>query len=557
MTKFVPKEVLGDSTFVAVYDPESGETGYVRMGDLVDKSETTVTAVTSPGGGSRNRGAVVRAGDAVSGLPAGRLAELLSWMRPTHLPILDPAQFVGMTPITTTGMSIGLAAGEGDYSEDAIRVSTTEAVTNKSLLLPLPAALEAGVATRPVRAGQTVHFRIRCSDWSLVSRLYISFCQDGSYTNRRFINLIADSAGSTHGAKNPTYASRWGNQYRTFPFSATKFLSSGTPTAWGLDSRYFENITGIFFTVSASAAVTFDFDRIYSPEWPAAAVCPIFDGWYTSAREFVAREFLPRGWGAGGSANEIGAGGITPTYADLAGVAALGFDVFCHGHDIAGDGRPQAMSTDVTAQRYALILSQQRRALIDAGVDPTGLKFHQWLQNVGKYGGTDMAGLLRAQGVVAARRPASDAEWGIDPESTANTPAVTVQDIPMYVPVGGRFNRLFISAYENIVQGAGYNSAPVVPANNTLRKAMDYAAWAAQPLHPYHHNILDSPGQYDVSTAFAAEWVAHMDELERAGKIVVLNPTTLESLMWARPGDVFMRWDGEWVYRHDPTRIAF
>lgn len=51
MTKFVPKEVLGDSTFVAVYDPESGDTGYVRMGDLVDKSETTVTAVTSPDGG--------------------------------------------------------------------------------------------------------------------------------------------------------------------------------------------------------------------------------------------------------------------------------------------------------------------------------------------------------------------------------------------------------------------------------------------------------------------------------------------------------------------------
>ena len=53
MAKFVPKEVLGDSTFVAVYDPESGDTGYVRMGDLVSKSETTVTAVTSPGGGNR------------------------------------------------------------------------------------------------------------------------------------------------------------------------------------------------------------------------------------------------------------------------------------------------------------------------------------------------------------------------------------------------------------------------------------------------------------------------------------------------------------------------
>ncbi len=51
MTKFVPKEVLGDSTFVSVYDPESGDTGYVRLGDLVSKSESTVTATTSPGGG--------------------------------------------------------------------------------------------------------------------------------------------------------------------------------------------------------------------------------------------------------------------------------------------------------------------------------------------------------------------------------------------------------------------------------------------------------------------------------------------------------------------------
>lgn len=52
MTKFVPKEILGDSTFVAVYDPESGDTGYVRMGDLVDKSETTVTSVPATGVGS-------------------------------------------------------------------------------------------------------------------------------------------------------------------------------------------------------------------------------------------------------------------------------------------------------------------------------------------------------------------------------------------------------------------------------------------------------------------------------------------------------------------------
>ena len=59
-----------------------------------------VTAVTGPGGGNIKRGTVVTTGNGVSGLPAGRLHELLSWVKPVHLPILDPAQFVGMTPIT-------------------------------------------------------------------------------------------------------------------------------------------------------------------------------------------------------------------------------------------------------------------------------------------------------------------------------------------------------------------------------------------------------------------------------------------------------------------------
>ena len=31
----------------------------------------------------------------------------------------------------------------------------------------------------------------------------------------------------------------------------------------------------------------------------------------------------------------------------------------------------------------------------------------------------------------------------------------------------------------------------------------------------------------------------------------------LTTLTLNRPGPVFQRRDGEWVYRHDPTRIAF
>lgn len=90
MTKFVPKEVLGDSTFVAVYDPESGDTGYVRMGDLVSKSESTVTATTSPGGGI-----AIPVGNAGLFLPAA-LRQGINQPWPAQRPAYDgPIMLIG------------------------------------------------------------------------------------------------------------------------------------------------------------------------------------------------------------------------------------------------------------------------------------------------------------------------------------------------------------------------------------------------------------------------------------------------------------------------------
>ena len=86
---------------------------------------------------------------------------------------------------------------------------------------------------------------------------------------------------------------------------------------------------------------------------------------------------------------------------------------------------------------------------------------------------------------------------------------------------------------------------------------VDHVAQSGLPVHAYNHRIVESPTTGNVTPKFARDWVAHMDELEKQGKILVLNPTTLEQLTYWRPGDVFVRWDGEWVYRHDPTRIAF
>ena len=77
MTKFVPKEVLGDSTFVSVYDPESGDTGYARMGDLVRFGNGTAGAPSITFSGDPDTGLYSAAantlGFAAGGVVAARL----------------------------------------------------------------------------------------------------------------------------------------------------------------------------------------------------------------------------------------------------------------------------------------------------------------------------------------------------------------------------------------------------------------------------------------------------------------------------------------------------
>ncbi len=142
MTKFVPKEVLGDSTFVAVYVPESGDTGYVRLGDLVDKSETTVTAVTSPGGGI--------------GLSAGS-----SRLYPTNPRWWQQVQQQAIRrPLITPGIdSLTLAGSNGGAS--ALVDSTNNPFSSKAVEFTVP---EGGASSKVAYAQATVDVNLTLDD---------------------------------------------------------------------------------------------------------------------------------------------------------------------------------------------------------------------------------------------------------------------------------------------------------------------------------------------------------------------------------------------------------
>lgn len=533
--------------------PDSAIKSWRYLGAGEWEPNDAVRYTTGPGGGNRNRGTVVRAGDVVSGLPAGRLQELLSWMRPTHLPILQPQEHIGMTPIVSGVMTVSHDPTVGDFSGSSIKLAFSGAGT-VSARLPLPAAVEQGVSTRPRRAAGAVHYRMMCDDWSKVTRLYISLAEDGGSTNYWLGNLI-NAGESNFGMHDAAYSARWNNVWRTLVLQSKLFTKQGAAPDWGKSSRYYDGIDGIVIVAISTAAVNIWIDRIYSPDWPCAVITPIFDGWYASARNAAVNDYLPRGWGCGGSANTVEFGGIYPTYSDLRTMSDYGFDVFCHGHQLSG-ASAATMGASVSEQTFAPILSAQRRAILGAGVARQGMRWHQWLGNLG-YGAFDVAAHLRTHGVDASRADTVDGEFGVNPENTAALINSSLIGEGAWVSRRGRFNRSYLASYHNIAQGAAYDATAVNPAKPTLASETDYVCKTGQVITNYDHQILASPSNADVSIDFHRARVSDWESREKAGELMILNPTMVELLTYWRPDDVYVRWDGEWVYRHDPTRIAF
>ena len=536
--------------------PDSAIKSWRYLGAGEWEPNDAVRYTTGPGGGiaSRRRGTIVSSSSGrPTGLPRDRLIELMSWMRPTHLPILQPQEHIGMTPITSGVLTVSHDPTMGEFSGSSIKLAFSGAGT-VSARIPLPAPIEQGVSTRPRRAAGAVHYRLRCSDWSKITRLYISLAQDGGSTNYWLGNLI-NAGESQYGMHDAAYSARWNNVWRTLVLQSKHFTKQGAAAAWGKDARYYDGIDGVVISAISTDAVDLWIDRIYSPDWPCAVITPIFDGWYASARNAAVNDYLPRGWGCGGSANTVEFGGIYPTYADLRTMSDYGFDVFCHGHQLSG-ASASTMGTSVSEPTFAPIIAAQRRAMLGAGLDPIGMRWHQWLGNLG-YGAFDVAAHLRTHGIDASRGDTVDGEFGINPANAAALVNSSLFGDGSWVSRRGRFNRAYLASYFNVAQGAAYDAAATDPTKPTLASETDYVCKTGQIITSYDHQILDSPSSVDVSVGFHRARVADWDARVRAGDLMILNPTMVEMLTYWRPDDVYVRWDGEWVYRNDPTRIAF
>lgn len=504
----------------------------------------------------------------------GPLLNDLADILPTHIPVLSPERHVSMGSIVSGSLTATYDAATSERGRGSIKLARAGSTTSATVTIPFTAGAE--YPSTAFKIGSRVHVRVRCDDWTQIQRLYIGFYKPGDVNSYQYFKVIEANV-SPEGCTATAASAVWNNQWRTLVFHSDKKPAVvGTAVTWDRTARYYD-AGGVVFTVNqvnAGTPVNLWIDRIYSPDWPVGFCTVIGDGAYQSFINTAVAAFNARGWKLGVSGNRVDGttSGVTtyPSLTTLATLAAQGHDVFQHGHYLSGAtpipldgtaGQTEAAVLNVLALQQAAI----RGAL--GGKGALGTRWMQWLTNAGRYnGGADMAGLVKDLGIQAGRADCSDAEYGIDPWGSKYT---TFFNSPYsesgarmcgWVPPRGRFNRPYTEFTIRPSGGAETPTTRDTYAGNGLQQGLEYAASCGDGLIAYTHNIVaydgTNPVTNDSGTLQWRDFLADLDAKVAAGSILVLSPTQLESLTYWRKGDVYVRWDGEWVNRYDGS-IAF
>ena len=158
-----------------------------------------VTAKASPSSGELGklrRGTSTAIGQGRGYIGADRLNDLLSWLIPTNIPVLDPNRFYGMTPLTSGVMTVSHNPASGEFPGSSLKIDMSGAglaarYPNIPTTIDVGTAgnpvvsSEVGVRDQPTRAGGHIYMRIKVSDWSKVLSMTVDFLQGGGSTNKR------------------------------------------------------------------------------------------------------------------------------------------------------------------------------------------------------------------------------------------------------------------------------------------------------------------------------------------------------------------------------------
>jgi len=479
----------------------------------------------------------------VGGKYAPTQADLLRlFPLPTHRPIANAWNLNVAGATGSAGFVITIEDEPTEFGGKVVKIALPQNTTGGSITIPINPDLTGAYP----KSGIESCLRIKCNSYEDIKRLYFT-AGDAALTNAYLWILSDDSytpARSMVGLCNGPYPEKWNNVYRTLrldPFAqATKV---GSPV-WNETNPDFE-MRAIRFTYTTNATPTYLYlSRYYSPEWSRGAIVVVSDGGYQINHDNLLPYFSSRGWP--GVVSRVAYQDATYTAdAQWPDWTAAGWDVVQHitiGNSALTSATTQAQVEQSLENFKALVASLKVNC-------PGNYLASQFVQNAGRYAGSDIAGILRSHGVQSSRGVASDAEFGIDPWN-ANFYA-TNWAIPRphgFIPRLGRYNKWSMDPSDEATP-----LARDTYSGSKLERSVALAANGKNLVRPYIHRTMDydgvNPGANNVGKNLVAGFVADLERRFTAGALIPLSETQLDGLTYNRPGDVFTRWDGEWVSR--------
>ena len=558
-----------------------------NMGDVVDTPDSAIKSWRYLGAGEWEPNDAVR----YTRGPGGGVAYPLQRnpgggkytirdLLPKHRTALRPELMTtaGITTAPGVAVSIGSAAA-GEWSRKDLVFTMAGATSTGYTEIPVAA----DVLGNAQRIGYHVHFRVYCDDWSKVA-VFGLWPYFGTTANRCGFSIVSN--GSPFGCTDPEFAAAWNGKYRTFQFSAPQRSSvTGAVPMWGVNDSSDSSvaITGIRAQIQTSGACVIKINRVYSSEWPCGTFTLIGDGAYNKFRENVLPEYIKRDWrGAVSLYKTADASPLLPSYANLNDFAKAGWDVYPHMRAVDGENDVPLTGTE-TSDAIGKAWAALADAINDNTVAPSaGRRIAQFLQNMGRSnvaGSVFMAQELAQQGVVAARHYCADSEFGCNPYaggSVFNVSKVfpllsdgitradgTAGNTTGWIPPLGRYNHFVNELYavNATTQGASTPALRDTYSGSLLEMAVTRAAKFGAALWGFTHEITDLSGvEPSSNNSGTMQWrglLSDLDRHTRDGKLIVISPSEHYAITYGRSDDMFVRWDGEWVYRHDPTKIAF
>ena len=520
-----------------------------------EPGESFVMATTGPGGGS----AFLTTGAYPLWLQGASLLDRVPL--PSMRPIMTPRNINIAGILSPVGSTVSIEATPDEMYGESIRIDLPAGLTSATGRITIPIRERVGGGFP--RALQRSEVRLRVSDWRVTPAVTLYLSENVEDVPRGHLWELRASTMSRFGIISPHVESAWNNKFRTLQLS--KFQGQGVSPVdvppWE-DGAEFET-RSIQLRLSTTSAVTVWINRVVSPEWPCAGVIMQGDGGHQSFYEHLAVPYMRRGWpgvvSRGGAGEDSASPRITSSQWDE--MKRFGWiHIRHHSHWLPTATDTEIPATDsfdsvaTTPEQLAEFTQRWTEFWGNSGFSNPGFAYGSSLRNQHPTSMADAASVLRANGCVGGRGRMSDAEFGIHPgDAKTNVTGLATPMapfVPGWSPRWGRFNRMYIDAASSV---ANTPTARDTYVGGHLERAINRAVAGNELTWWYTHRIQPltetTPAEDQNGPRFAADYLAHMDELVRADKVVPLTPLQADLLTYDRPGDVYMDWSGAWRSR--------